>query len=176
MLSVAAAPAHRGSNSHTRPRSSATTPTRWDWDGSGGAPACAIVARRSRTSRFACAARRYRYGGATPDGFDCSGLVFYAHRQFGLAVPRTSRDQAEEAESVKPRKLQRGDLVFFKIGSRKVNHVGIYIGEASVRARARRGQTGDHQFTRRRVLRGSVFFGGALLGPAAAVIAEYTAA
>lgn len=70
----------------------------------------------------------YRYGGATRDGFDCSGLVFYAHRRLGLEVPRTSSDQAEEAERIKPRKLKRGDLVFFKIDSRKVNHVGIYVG------------------------------------------------
>ena len=72
---------------------------------------------------------RYRYGGATPAGFDCSGLVFYAHRQLGLAVPRTSRDQAEAAVTIKPRKLRRGDLVFFKIDSASVNHVGIYIGK-----------------------------------------------
>jgi hypothetical protein len=71
----------------------------------------------------------YRYGGATRDGFDCSGLVFYAHRQLGVTVPRTSREQARTAREVKERKLQRGDLVFFKIGSRFVNHVGIYIGE-----------------------------------------------
>jgi len=44
-------------------------------------------------------------------------------------VPRTSREQAAEAASIKPRKLQRGDLVFFKVGSRRVNHVGIYIGK-----------------------------------------------
>jgi cell wall-associated NlpC family hydrolase len=71
----------------------------------------------------------YRYGGATVAGFDCSGLVFYTHRRFGLTVPRTSRAQAQEAESVKRRKLARGDLVFFRIGSRNVNHVGIYIGD-----------------------------------------------
>ena len=55
--------------------------------------------------------------------------MFYAHRRFGLAVPRTSRDQAEHAEHVKRRKLERGDLVFFRIDSRNVNHVGIYIGD-----------------------------------------------
>jgi cell wall-associated NlpC family hydrolase len=71
----------------------------------------------------------YRFGGATREGFDCSGLVFYAHRRLGLEVPRTSSDQAEEAERIKPRKLKRGDLVFFRIDSRKVNHVGIYVGE-----------------------------------------------
>ena len=99
-----------------------------DWNGSGGAPA--IRKRGDALANFALTLRgvRYRFGGATLDGFDCSGLVFYAHRHFGLEVPRTSRDQAEEAEAVKPRKLRAGDLVFFKIGSRQVNHVGIYVG------------------------------------------------
>ena len=100
-----------------------------EWDGSGGASA--IRNRGDAVVAVAMSLRgaRYRYGGATPAGFDCSGLVFYAHRQLGLTVPRTSRDQADAAESVKPRKLRRGDLVFFKIGSRRVNHVGIYVGK-----------------------------------------------
>jgi cell wall-associated NlpC family hydrolase len=100
-----------------------------EWDGSGGASS--IRNRGDAVVAVAMSLRgaRYRYGGATPDGFDCSGLVFYAHRQLGLAVPRTSRDQADAAESVKPRKLRRGDLVFFRIGSSRVNHVGIYIGK-----------------------------------------------
>jgi cell wall-associated NlpC family hydrolase len=100
-----------------------------DWNGSGGASS--MQNRGEALAKFALGLRgtRYRYGGATRDGFDCSGLVFYAHRQFGLTVPRTSRDQAEHAEEVKPRKLKRGDLVFFRIDSRRVNHVGIYIGE-----------------------------------------------
>jgi cell wall-associated NlpC family hydrolase len=100
-----------------------------EWQGSGGAPA--MRNRGEALANFALTLRgtRYRYGGATPDGFDCSGLVFYAHRHFGLRVPRTSRDQAEEAEAIKRRKLKRGDLVFFKIDSRRINHVGIYIGD-----------------------------------------------
>jgi cell wall-associated NlpC family hydrolase len=99
-----------------------------EWDGSGGAPA--IRNRGDEVVAVAMSLRgaRYRYGGATPHGFDCSGLVFYAHRQLGLDVPRTSRDQADAADFVKPRKLRRGDLVFFKIGGSHVNHVGIYIG------------------------------------------------
>ena len=71
----------------------------------------------------------YRYGGSTRAGFDWSGLVFFSHQQLGVTVPRTSRDQAEEARQIKRGKLRRGDLVFFKIGSRRVNHVGIYIGD-----------------------------------------------
>lgn len=100
-----------------------------EWDGTGGASA--IRNRGDEVVAVAMSLRgaRYRYGGATPEGFDCSGLVFYAHRALGLTVPRTSRDQADAAESVKPRKLRRGDLVFFKIDSSRVNHVGIYIGK-----------------------------------------------
>jgi len=100
-----------------------------EWDGSGGA--AEVRNRGDALANFALSMRgtRYRFGGATPDGFDCSGLVFYAHRHFGVDVPRTSRSQSEEAESVKPRKLKRGDLVFFKIDSSRVNHVGIYIGK-----------------------------------------------
>jgi cell wall-associated NlpC family hydrolase len=99
------------------------------WDGSGGA--AALRARGEQLAAFALSLRGtpYRYGGATREGFDCSGLVFYAHQHFGLTVPRTSRAQADEARAVKPRKLAVGDLVFFKIGSRHVNHVGIYVGK-----------------------------------------------
>jgi cell wall-associated NlpC family hydrolase len=100
-----------------------------EWDGSGGADS--IRKRGDALANFALTLQgvRYRFGGATPDGFDCSGLVYYAHRHFGVAVPRTSRSQSEEAEEVKRRKLRPGDLVFFRIDSSKVNHVGIYIGK-----------------------------------------------
>jgi murein DD-endopeptidase len=71
----------------------------------------------------------YRFGGATREGFDCSGLVFFAHRELGLTVPRTSRDQAAQAREVSEGELERGDLVFFRIGKRFVDHVGIYVGD-----------------------------------------------
>jgi cell wall-associated NlpC family hydrolase len=107
----------------TRPQSQQSA------DGAGGATA--MRNRGEDLADYALTLRGtpYRFGGSTRTGFDCSGLVFYAHRQLGLTVPRTSRDQAEQAEEVKQRKLQPGDLVFFRIGSRRVNHVGIYIGD-----------------------------------------------
>jgi murein DD-endopeptidase len=118
-----------GCSSAPEPKSAPPGPSSRDWDGAGGASS--MSNRGEALADFALRLRGapYRYGGATLDGFDCSGLVFYAHRQLGLSVPRTSSEQAEEATSIKPRKLQRGDLVFFKIDSRKVNHVGIYIGK-----------------------------------------------
>lgn len=71
----------------------------------------------------------YRYGGSGPDAFDCSGLVAYAHRQVGIAVPRTAAEQFSKAAPVKRRELRPGDLVFFRLSGRDVGHVGIYVGD-----------------------------------------------
>lgn len=71
----------------------------------------------------------YKYGGAGPDAFDCSGLVTYAHRQIGVAVPRTAAQQFEAATPVTRGELRPGDLVFFRLESRAVSHVGIYAGD-----------------------------------------------
>jgi cell wall-associated NlpC family hydrolase len=71
----------------------------------------------------------YRYGGAGPDAFDCSGLVAYAHRQLGLSVPRTAAEQFAAATPVQRQDLRPGDLVFFRLEQRQVSHVGIYAGD-----------------------------------------------
>lgn len=70
----------------------------------------------------------YRFGGNSPRGFDCSGLVWYAHRHAGISVPRTARSQRSAANPVSVAQLNPGDLLFFRIG-RGSDHVGIYIGE-----------------------------------------------
>ena len=70
----------------------------------------------------------YRYGGAGPDAFDCSGLVTYAYAQVGIAVPRTAAQQFAAATPVGRNQLRPGDLVFFRLGGRGVSHVGIYAG------------------------------------------------
>ncbi len=70
----------------------------------------------------------YRYGGAGPDAFDCSGLVAYAYRQVGIAVPRTAAQQFAAATPVERRDLRPGDLVFFRLSGREISHVGIYAG------------------------------------------------
>lgn len=74
---------------------------------------------------------RYVYGGTSPSGFDCSGLVQYVCRQAGISVNRTSRDQYNNGVAVAKSNLQPGDLVFFAKGS-SISHVGIYAGNGQV--------------------------------------------
>ncbi|MCK9532106.1 MAG: C40 family peptidase [Gammaproteobacteria bacterium] len=70
----------------------------------------------------------YRYGGASPSGFDCSGLVHYAYSHAGHAVPRTTELQYARAKAVHGERLAAGDLLFFVIRN-KPSHVGIYVGD-----------------------------------------------
>lgn len=67
----------------------------------------------------------YVWGGTTPDGFDCSGLVQYVYAQYGITLPRTSYTQANEGREVLRDELRAGDLVFFA-NDNGVHHVGIY--------------------------------------------------
>jgi cell wall-associated NlpC family hydrolase len=72
---------------------------------------------------------RYRYGGASPDeGFDCSGLVYYAYTSNGQAVPRTSQAQFDAASQISLAEATPGDLLFFR-DQEKLSHVGIYLGD-----------------------------------------------
>jgi cell wall-associated NlpC family hydrolase len=71
----------------------------------------------------------YKYGGASPKGFDCSGLVYYTHGKVGIRTPRTSLQQYKRAKIVELKRLNNGDLVFFTLNKNKISHVGIYIGK-----------------------------------------------
>ena len=72
---------------------------------------------------------RYRYGGADPaNGFDCSGLAYYAYSQAGYRIPRTSQDQFRAARKIALGDASAGDLVFFQ-DQAKLAHVGIYLGD-----------------------------------------------
>lgn len=73
----------------------------------------------------------YRWGGSTPGkGFDCSGLVKYAFNDVAdVDLPRTSNAMAQNhGVKVARSDLKPGDLIFFNIKSRRVNHVAIYLG------------------------------------------------
>jgi cell wall-associated NlpC family hydrolase len=70
----------------------------------------------------------YRNGGAGPNGFDCSGFVWYVFAQHGLAMPRTVEEQYRVGGVVPPPDLRAGDLVFFSTTAPGASHVGIVIG------------------------------------------------
>lgn len=74
---------------------------------------------------------RYVYGGTSPSGFDCSGLVQYTLKNVGISVNRSSRDQYKNGVAVARGDLQAGDLVFFSKGG-SITHVGIYAGNDKV--------------------------------------------
>jgi cell wall-associated NlpC family hydrolase len=68
---------------------------------------------------------KYKFGGITPKGFDCSGFTQYVMAKNNIEIPRTSREQAVSYEKVKRKEAQIGDLVFFGSSKSKINHVGI---------------------------------------------------
>ncbi len=66
----------------------------------------------------------YVWGGASPSGFDCSGLVMYVYAQLGISLPHYTVSQWDVTEPISTSQMQPGDLVFFDA----LGHVGIYIG------------------------------------------------
>jgi len=71
----------------------------------------------------------YRYGGNTPQGFDCSGLVQYSYLRAGMNVPRSTKTQRRKSRKVSISGLARGDLLFFNPEGKYSSHVGIYLGD-----------------------------------------------
>jgi cell wall-associated NlpC family hydrolase len=72
----------------------------------------------------------YLWGGDSPAGFDCSGLVQWAYARAGVALPRVAQDQYDAGPTLaRAAALVPGDLLFFGTGPRSVTHVGIYLGD-----------------------------------------------
>jgi cell wall-associated NlpC family hydrolase len=86
-------------------------------------------------ARAAGVARRlvgspYRYGGASPGGFDCSGFVVYSFARAGRpGLPHSVSGLEARSRPVASDALRPGDLLFFRLGGRKNAHVGIYLGD-----------------------------------------------
>jgi cell wall-associated NlpC family hydrolase len=101
-----------------------TAPTTASRAATGGSSAGAVAEKVALEQL----GRPYVYGGESPSGFDCSGLVQYAYQAAGVSLPRTSGEQMSAGTEVSEADLQAGDLVFFYGGT----HVGIYVGNGEV--------------------------------------------
>ncbi len=84
----------------------------------------------------------YVYGGSSPSGFDCSGLVQYVFRELGVSLNRVAADQTAHGIPVSRENLRPGDIVFFHNTNKytRINHVGIYVGNGNF---IHAPQTGD---------------------------------
>jgi LysM repeat protein len=71
---------------------------------------------------------RYRFGGTSKRGIDCSSFVQQVFREMAVSLPRTAREQFEIGHEVPPSDLQKGDLIFFRTYASFPSHVGIYLG------------------------------------------------
>ncbi|MFS4446748.1 C40 family peptidase [Maribacter sp. 2307UL18-2] len=72
---------------------------------------------------------RYKYGGTTKKGMDCSGLLYVSFAEHDVRLPRVSYHMADEGKKVKIRNVVKGDLLFFKTRkrARRINHVGMVV-------------------------------------------------
>ena len=71
----------------------------------------------------------YVWGGSSPSGFDCSGLVMYVYAQLGVSLPHSAASQYGYGTHVSRSELEPGDLVFF---GNPIHHVGIYVGNGDM--------------------------------------------
>ena len=72
---------------------------------------------------------RYKWGGTSKSGMDCSGLVYESFKSSNISLPRISRDMAKKGNKIKLKEALKGDLLFFKTGNRRnsINHVGLIV-------------------------------------------------
>lgn len=68
----------------------------------------------------------YAFGGSSPRGFDCSGLIHYIFDKIGVELPRTSSQQYRCVDPITIDQLEPGNLLFFQISKERISHVGIY--------------------------------------------------
>ncbi len=75
----------------------------------------------------------YVWGGTSlTRGADCSGFVQSVMRNFGISLPRTSREQAKVGRAINSSQMRPGDLIFYANSSGTINHVAMYIGNGQI--------------------------------------------
>jgi len=86
-------------------------------------------AERAAGNALKMVGKPYRYGGSSPAGFDCSGLIQYSYKQAGVSLPRSTDNLLRTSTPLRGMHLRRGDLLFFDQEGKKKSHVGIYLGD-----------------------------------------------
>ncbi|UNZ00160.1 C40 family peptidase [Zhouia spongiae] len=76
---------------------------------------------------------RYKFGGMSKSGMDCSGLIYKSYTTNGVSVNRSSFEIAKQGVDIKLKEIQKGDLLFFATGrkSKRINHVGLVVDTKS---------------------------------------------
>ena len=70
---------------------------------------------------------KYKWGGTTRKGMDCSGLIYESFKANNIQLPRVSRDMAKRGRPINLKQVKKGDLLFFKVAKKQnsINHVGL---------------------------------------------------
>ena len=122
-ISVAAAHEERtGSNPLTENTKNAT-------ENMGAVNAPLTKADHIITTALTFSGVRYKFGGTTKRGMDCSGLLYVSFAEHDVPLPRTSIHMAEEGKKINLNKVTKGDLLFFRTSRRakRINHVGMVV-------------------------------------------------
>jgi cell wall-associated NlpC family hydrolase len=85
-------------------------------------------AKQLKNAAYGFLGTRYRFGGNSRSGLDCSAFVQQVFRELEVSLPRSAREQFEVGSQVPLGDLKKGDLVFFRTYARYPSHVGIYLG------------------------------------------------
>jgi len=90
-----------------------------------------LIGKKVVKTAYTQMGKKYRYGGKSPrQGFDCSGLIWWAYDKHNITVPRVTKDQAKHGRAVRLKYARLGDIVVFRTGKGAHGlHTGIYSGK-----------------------------------------------